>query len=100
MTFEEDVIIRGIADDGVNLIIVGDTNSANDPSGGLEVGYFRCFVAFWNMKSQDMTRVWDFKDNSVYGVEVVEDEEALASTEEGAKASAEGETSDKEEDNA
>lgn len=73
LAFEDDVIVRGLSDDGIHLIIVGDTNSATNPTVSA-VGLYRCFVAFWNMKSQDLTRIWEFKDNGVFGVQVVEDE--------------------------
>ena len=71
LTFETGVVTRGLDDDGTHLVIVGDTNSVS-PSSVLERN--RCFVAFWNMKSQDLTRIWDFEDSSVGGVACVEDE--------------------------
>ena len=74
LSFEEDIATRGIADDGKHLIIVGDSSGFNEPNAGLATGEIRCFVAFWNMKSQDLTRIWEFKDNHVFGVEIVEDD--------------------------
>src|SRR3990167_1555571 len=71
LSFESDVVFRGLDDDGTHLVIVGDTNSVT-PSSVLERN--RCFVAFWNMKSQDLTKIWDFEDSSVGGVVCVENE--------------------------
>lgn len=71
LTFEDDVICRGLTDDGQHLIIVGDTNIAT-PTGVVENN--RCFVAFWNMKSQDLTRIWSFNDSHISGVVTQEDE--------------------------
>src|SRR3990167_3583647 len=70
ITFEDDVICRGLDDDGQHLIIGGDTNLNNLTTGGRH----RCFVAFWNMKSQDLTRIWEFTDDTVLGVASVSDE--------------------------
>jgi len=70
LSFEENVFVRDLDDDGQSLIIVGDTNRFNPFTGGI----FRCFVAFWNMKSQDLTRIWEFTDNTIFGVAAVENE--------------------------
>src|SRR3990167_357486 len=70
LTFESDVITRGLTDDGQYLIIVGDTNTVT-PSTTLENN--RCFVAFWNMQSQNLTRIWSFTDSHISGVISQED---------------------------
>lgn len=71
LSFESDAQTKDIDDDGQHLIIVGDSNPNADSLIG---GSFRCFVAFWNMKSQDLTKIWEFKDERVYGVAAIEDE--------------------------
>ena len=81
LTFEDNMATRHLDDDGQHLIIVGDANTQDPGSGnfgsynlGDSSSRYRCFVAFGNMKSQDLTRVWDFNDQRVFGVTVVEDE--------------------------
>ena len=71
LTFEEDVICRDLTDDGKRLVIVGDTNNDASTDGR---GSFRCFVAFWNMKSQDLTQYWEFDDERLFAVARSEDE--------------------------
>lgn len=71
LTFEDDVQLRDLSDDGKHLVIAGDVNP--DPSNNV-LGDFRCFVAFWNMKSQDLSQYYEFKDNSIYFIERIEDE--------------------------
>lgn len=63
LTFEDNVVTRDLTTDGQHLIIVGDTNPDISVA-----GHYRCFVAFWNMKSQDLTRIWDFRDGYIVGV--------------------------------
>lgn len=71
LTFEDDVTIRDLASDGKYLIILGDQNP--NPSPG-DFSTFRCFVAFWNMKSQDLTQIWEFEDRYSIGLEFLENE--------------------------
>ena len=70
LTFEDDVVTRDLCTDGKHLVILGDRNELVPGS----LGRFSCFVAFWNMKSQDLTQYWEFEDNAIYGMEAVEDE--------------------------
>ena len=51
LTFESGIETRSMDDDGVHLIIVGDHMSTGTQNIG---GLNRCFVAFWNMKAQDL----------------------------------------------
>ena len=70
LTFEDDVIVRDLENDGKYLVILGDTaNTLNDPASKV-----RCFVAFWNMKSQDLTQIWEFEDNITYGMKFTGEE--------------------------
>lgn len=73
LTFEDDVTTRDLADDGKHLIIIGDTSGSVSLASNQTLNS-RCFVAFWNMKSQDLTQIWEFKDSRLYSVEVIEDE--------------------------
>src|SRR3990167_6728426 len=66
LTFEDDVRLRDIKSDGKYLAILGDTNNNWIAGGNTKV---RCFVAFWNMKSQDLTQIWEFEDVVTYGME-------------------------------
>ena len=78
-SFESDAVTRGITDDGQHLIIVGDNQNENEstPAIGVAQGDYRCFAAFWNMKSQDFTRIWEFRDNFVIGAVSIEDETVI-----------------------
>ena len=71
LQFETGVETRSIDDDGVHLVIVGDMMSTGTQNVG---GLNRCFVAFWNMKSQELTRMWEFTDERLFGVASLEDE--------------------------
>ena len=70
-SFEADVLTRDIDDDGIHLIFGADARAPNTVNTG---GLSRCFVAFWNMKSQDFSRIWEFTDERIYGIAAVEDE--------------------------
>lgn len=70
LSFEDDVVTRDIESDGQFLVIAGDTNEVN----GSTLGTNRCFVAFWNMKSKDLTQVWEFTDNQIFSIELLENE--------------------------
>lgn len=74
LTFENDVVTRGITNDGQHLIITGDGQGDIEPNVGTAAGRYRCFVAFWNMKGKDLTRIWEFEDNHVSGATAIEDE--------------------------
>ena len=76
LSFEAGIRIRDITDDGQYLVIAGDDNRTSDTSGSNNTfsGQHRCFVAFWNMKSQDLTRIWEFRDGRIYSIEKTEDE--------------------------
>lgn len=63
LTFKDDIIIRDLTNDGTHLVIVGD-NVGSGVAGSQPL--FDCFVAFWNMKSQDLTAFYEFKDQRVY----------------------------------
>lgn len=71
LTFEDDVEVRDLSTDGTYLVMLGDTNNNFASGGNTKV---RCFVAFWNMKSQDLTRIWEFEDTVVYGLEFTGEE--------------------------
>lgn len=71
LSFEDDVILRDLATDGNYVVILGDTNSNWISGANTKV---RCFVAFWNMKSQDLVRIWEFEDNVTYGLEFTGEE--------------------------
>lgn len=66
LTFEDDVRLRDLATDGKYLVILGDTNSNYTSGANTKV---RAFVAFWNMKSQDLSQIWEFEDTVGYGLE-------------------------------
>ena len=66
LTFEDDVFLRDVKTDGKYLVLLGDTNNRWVSGANTKV---RCFVAFWNMKSQDLTQIWEFEDVVTYGME-------------------------------
>lgn len=70
LTFEDDVIVRDLKSDGKYLIIAADANEFDTGS----LGRYRCLLAFWNMKSQDLSQYWEFTDNRVYACQPTEDE--------------------------
>ena len=72
LTFESDVVTRDITDDGKYLVIAGDTTE--NLASSQQNGNARCFVAFWNMKSQDLSQIWEFRDSRIYSIERAEDE--------------------------
>lgn len=70
LTFEEDVVLRDLDSDGQNLVIAGDTNINSEVVNVQS----RCFVGYWNMKSQDLTTVWDFNDVQIFAIKQCGDE--------------------------
>ena len=70
LSFEDDVTTRDITDDGKHLVIIGDNNE----SVGGELTVNRCFVGFWNMKSQDLTAYWEVPDDNFSAGERIEDD--------------------------
>lgn len=70
LAFESDVITRDIESVGDQLAILGDTN----PRSYGQIGRFRCFIAFWNMKSQDLTRIWEWEDTITFGMKFTGEE--------------------------
>ena len=74
LTFEDDVVTRDIDNDGKYLIIAGDTNQTSSYLNALARGRARCFVAFWNMKSQDLSQIWEFNDSRIYSIAYVDGE--------------------------
>ena len=71
LTFESDVVLRDLESDGEYLVIAGDTNELVPAGTNTNT---RCFVAFWNMKSQDLTRIWEFEDFTIYGIKFTGEE--------------------------
>ena len=63
LSFEDDVIVRDLESDSQHLVIAGDANPTEE--GEIE---HRCFVSFWNMKSIDITRYWEFSDARIYSI--------------------------------
>lgn len=70
-TFEDDIVLRDLESDGKYLVIAGDNNGSTDLTFRM---VSKCFVAFWNMKSQDFSQYWEFKDSNVIAIQKIEND--------------------------
>ena len=64
LSFEDDVTVVDLESDNRHLVIAGDTAQG----AVLSKIPTRCFVAWWNMKSTDLTQIWDFPDAHIIAI--------------------------------
>lgn len=64
--FDQNLIIRDIANDGRYLVIIADDNA------GSGLGTYNCMIAFWDYTSGSLTQRYDFKANGIISVKIMD----------------------------
>lgn len=71
---------RDLDNDGKYLVMLRDENPTASTYAGNLNSLFKSQVRFWNCKSTDDSRIWEFRDRLTKGIEVLEDDVVIVGT--------------------